>query len=372
MESLRKPLGQLILVGFHETQPDREFRDLIRCWNPGGVILFRRNVSDPDQILRMTESLQDCAAELPLFVAIDQEGGKVTRLPEPFTQFPASRTLGRSGSAELVQACAEVMARELRAVGINFNLAPVLDVDTNPRNPIIGSRSFGPDPAQVARLGLAVLKGFRRQGILGAVKHFPGHGDTSLDSHLALPIVDHPRDRLDRIELAPFRELIAHPDGAEALMTAHVVYPSLDPVMPATLSEAILTTILRLELRFRGIVLTDDLEMRAITDRFGPEEACLQALRAGADQILFCHTPSLLPRCLEEIVRAIGTGLLSEKRIHESLGRIRSLKETYLQSRTSSEERRALIEKIGCREHLAVAEQARRLENNPPDPGKPT
>jgi len=370
MESLRSAVGQLLVFGFHGTEPDRDLLDLIRTSNPGGVILFRRNVSDPEQILRLTEALQKASTDLPLFVAIDQEGGRVTRLPEPFTRFPANRILGRSVSPQRVRACAEVSARELSAVGINFNLAPVLDVDTNPANPIIGSRSFGPDPRQVATLGLAVLEGFRKQGVLGLVKHFPGHGDTSLDSHLTLPVVDHPRERLERIELAPFRDVIAHPHGAEALMTAHVVYPALDPEMPATLSERILTGILRIEMKFRGLVLTDDLEMRAITDRYGAGEASLLALQAGADQILFCHTPSLVPECLEELTKEIERGGLSEKRIRESLQRVLTLKERYLRRRFSSAERRVLIEKIGCPDHLAVAEQACRLENDSAEAGK--
>ncbi|MEW6441050.1 MAG: beta-N-acetylhexosaminidase [bacterium] len=362
MSPMGEALGQLFLIGFHGTEPDRSLSDLIRSENPAGVILFRRNLIDPEQILRLTDSLQKAAGPSTLFVAIDQEGGRVGRLPHPFTRFPSCRALGRSASARLARTCAEVTARELRAVGINFNFAPVLDVDTNPSNPVIGSRAFSSDPDEVARLGLAVLAGFRREHVLGLVKHFPGHGDTAEDSHLALPTVAHPRARLEKVELAPFRSVFAHPGGPDALMSAHVLYPAMDPEMPATLSPGILTVLLRRKMGFQGIVVTDDLEMHAIADRFGPEEAACRALAAGADQILFCHTPSHLTSCRAAVERALAAGSLAESRVLEALHRVRVLKARALRPSQPGDERSALLKTIGSSEHHAIAESAYRYE----------
>jgi len=357
MTSLREALGQMFLFGFQGYEPEKDILDLLRTLNPGGVVLFRRNLRDPEQILALTRQLQGASPNVPLFIAIDQEGGNVTRLPEPFTYFPGNRALGRSGSEDLACACAEVTSKELLAVGINFNFAPVLDVDTNPQNPIIGPRSFGPDPTEVARLGLAMLKGFRNNGVIGLGKHFPGHGDTSQDSHLTLPVVAHTLDRLQTVELEPFRLVIQDPDGPEAMMTAHVLYPSLDPEMPATLSSRILKEVLRNELGFNGVIVTDDLEMKAILDRLGPEEASLMAVKAGADQLLFCHHPSYLSRCIDFLMAAVEEGHVTETRILESVQRISILKERYVRRPLSPEDQQVLIEKIGCKEHRALAEE---------------
>jgi len=351
-------LGQLFLVGFHGTEPEQDLRDLFRALRPSGVILFRRNLLNPEQILRLTTFLQETVSDPPLFVAVDEEGGRVRRLPDPFTHFPSARILGRSRSPQLAAACASVIAREMRTVGLNFNFAPVLDVDTRPENPVIGDRSFGGDPELVASLGLATLEGFRREGVLGLVKHFPGHGDTSEDSHLTLPVVPHGYDRLEQVELAPFRMLCRRPDGPEALMTAHVLYPALDSERPATLSPQILTGLLRHRLGYRGLVVTDDLEMRAVADRFDPETAAVSALQAGADQLLFCHTPTLALRCLHEVARALDKGILSEVSIAASLERVRALKEKYLRPPSPNGPLRPSLDVIGCPEHAAVSRLA--------------
>ncbi len=358
MGGVETALGQLFIVGFRGTEPEQGLRDLLRGLRPSGVILFRRNLLAPEQILRLTTFLQETAADAPLFIAVDEEGGRVSRLPDPFTRFPPARVVGRSASPELAAACASVMAREMRAVGLNFNFAPVLDVDTRAENPVIGDRSFGPDPEIVASLGLAFLKGLRGEGVLGLVKHFPGHGDTSEDSHVTLPVVPHGIERLEAVELAPYRMLFRLPDGPEALMTAHVLYPALDPERPATLSRPILTDLLRQRLGYGGLVVTDDLEMRAVADRVGPETAAVQALQAGADQLLFCHTPGLALRCLREVARALERGLLSEGAISKSLEKVRALKQKYVVPAAATGLQAPSLDKIGCAEHAEVSRLA--------------
>ncbi len=359
MNPLHAALGQLFVCGFDGEETTEEIIDLVARFNLGGVILFRRNLKHPEQILALTRSLQRHAREHPLFVAIDQEGGRVVRLPEPFTHFPASRALGTSGSEHLAFEFGRATATELAAVGINFNLAPVLDLDTNPHNPVIGDRSFGADPLEVARLGLAVLQGFRQLGVIGAAKHFPGHGDTEHDSHITLPVVDHPAELLKTREVVPFARVIAHPEGPDTIMTAHVLYSSLDPELPATLSKKILTHLLRRDLGFRGLVITDDLEMKAIIDRFGPEEASYKALYAGANLLLFCHTPSYIPLCIEALTTRISRGDLIAERIKTSLDQITRIKYTYLSKDLPSDSRKQLFAKIGCQEHQLIAEKIR-------------
>lgn len=351
----------MFLSGFDGHEAPEEIVDLVQRLDLGGVILFRTNLADPDQIASLTESLQQKARRAPLLIAVDHEGGRVSRLPEPFTRLPPCRSVGKSGSAEAAFELGRVAAEELLAVGINVNLAPVLDVDTNPLNPVIGDRSLGPDPHEVARLGLAVLKGFRRAGIIGCAKHFPGHGDTSQDSHTTLPVVPHPLERLRAVEVEPFRRVISDPEGPEVIMSAHVLYPHLDPQLPATLSRPILTDLLRAEMGFDGLIVTDDLEMKAISDRFGPEEACVRAIKAGADLVLFCHTPSHVRRCIEHVSALVDKGTLDARRIRESLHRIERLKGRYIATKISPADRRRLFRAIGSPEHRAIADRISRL-----------
>src|SRR5205823_6856196 len=234
--NLKEKVGQLFMLGLHGTEVSKDHRTLLQHYHPGGVILFSRNLQEPSQAAHLVNALQKLAPAMPLFVAIDQEGGRVARLPKGFTVFPGQGAIGRGGSVELAYSFAEVTALELRAIGVNMNLTPVLDVDSTPDNPIIGDRAFGRDPEQVETLGLAVIAGLQSNGVLACGKHFPGHGDTVKDSHLELPIVTHGLERLRAVELRPFVHCIAN--GVAAIMSAHVQYPALDPAFPATLSPA--------------------------------------------------------------------------------------------------------------------------------------
>ncbi|KPK14792.1 MAG: hypothetical protein AMJ62_11730 [Myxococcales bacterium SG8_38] len=251
-----------------------------------GLILFKRNIADVGQAAALIDACNATStASLPLLMCVDQEGGRVARFGDPILRLPPMRKLAEAGDPELTRDAAFVLARQLRAVGINLDFAPVLDVDTNPMNPVIGDRSFGRTSDVVIEHGLAFADGLHEGGVLSCGKHFPGHGDTDLDSHLALPVLRHDRARLDRVELTPFRAAVGR---IPALMTAHVVFEELDPVVPATMSSKLIDGVLRGEIGFEGAVFSDDLEMKAITERYRIEEAGVLAIEAGCDLLLVC------------------------------------------------------------------------------------
>lgn len=353
MKKARK-IGQLLMAGFDGTTPPKEIQELITQHAIGGVILFSRNIKNPTQVAKLTESLQKLSAEAPLFVAVDQEGGRVSRLPPPFTQFPPARLLGLCDSVPLTYSLAEAMAKELLAVGINMNFAPVLDVDTNPKNPVIGDRSFGSSPTLVSKLGLAMIVGMTDQGVIPCGKHFPGHGDTSADSHETLPLVNLKADRLSNIELKPFIHTIEN--RLACVMTAHVVYSHLDDKNPASLSKKIITGLLRKTLNFDGIVVTDDLEMKGITEHFSVPEAAVKAVQAGSDLILVCHSYEEQMATLEALVHAVEKNVISEARLNESLNRVLRLKESFLLPRHPPKPKR-IKEIVGCEAHRLLVEE---------------
>ena len=323
--TIRDTVGQLLMVGFEGTELSREFLDWLQECRPGGVILFSRNLVDPEQVARLTNALHEHAPNPPLLIAIDEEGGGVSRLPQGFTTFPAASRVAACHSPDAAYEAAEVTARELRAVGINMNLAPVLDVNSNPANPIIGDRAYGTEPKGVCTYGMAVMQGLEDNGIIPCGKHFPGHGDTMTDSHHVLPVVEADRARLDAVELEPFRQVIRR--GLPAIMTAHVRYPALDAEAPATLSRPILTDLLRNELGFEGVTLTDDMEMRAILDYQPIGDASVRALQAGADMVVICQQQERQRQAVSAIEQALEKGDLLWERLTASVVRIRALKE---------------------------------------------
>jgi len=278
--------GQLLFVGFEGTElPDDLAADVARG-RIGGAILFARNVRDPEQVRGLVAALHRAAPEdRPLTVGIDQEGGRVQRLRAPWTEWPPMRRLGERGSLEDSRAVGRGLGRELADLGIDLDFTPCVDVDTNPENPVIGDRSFARSPETVAAHAVALLEGLQGEGVAGCAKHFPGHGDTHLDSHLALPRVDHDLERLRRVELPPFRALAEA--GAASMMTAHVIVSCLDRELPATLAPEALR-LLREEVGYDGLVFGDDFEMAAVADHYGPAEATRLALAAGCDALLVC------------------------------------------------------------------------------------
>src|SRR6185295_725173 len=259
----------------------------------------------------------------------DQEGGRVARLKEPFTVWPPMATLGRSGDEALARRFAKALATELRAVGITLDYAPVLDIHTNPKNPIIGDRALAEDADSVARLGAAIIQMLQVNGVAACGKHFPGHGDTSVDSHLELPLIDHPPDRIKRVELVPFREAVKA--GVAFIMTAHVLVPSLDEENPATLSRRIVQGMLRDEVGYPGVILSDDLEMKAIAKTYAVPDAAVQAIAAGCDGLLICSGGvDVQAVTLEALVHAVEDGRIPFKRLEAAQKRLRAAKERIL------------------------------------------
>jgi beta-N-acetylhexosaminidase len=347
----REALGQLFMVGFEGRSVSPDLASFVKEYKPGGVILFARNLISTEQIVELTNQLQACSPHAPLLIAIDQEGGRVSRLPDTFTICPPCEVLGRCNSSELAYAAAATVAKELKAVGINMNMSPVLDVNSNPTNPIIGDRAFATTPGPVSELGLATVGGLQDHGVVACGKHFPGHGDTSADSHKELPVVTASRERLEEIELPPFRHAAGH--GVAAMMTAHVLYPALDERLPATLSPAIVGRVLREDIRYDGVVLTDDLEMHAIIDHYGIEDATVRALLAGCDMPLICKDRDREVAAITAVEKAVADGTITSERLAVSLARIARLKQRFLKPyRPVSISDAKLV--VGCRSHRAL------------------
>ena len=324
----REKIGQLFMVGFLGTSVTPDLTSFIKEYKPGGVILFSRNLESVGQMVDLTNDLQACSPHSPLLISIDQEGGRVSRLPKGFTIFPPCDLLGQCRSTELAYAAAATIAKELRAVGVNMNMAPVLDVNSNPDNPVIGDRAFGTTPDVVCELGMATAAGLQGNKVVACGKHFPGHGDTNTDSHKELPVVEASRERLEAIEFPPFRHAIAQ--GIASMMTAHVLYRALDPELPATLSPAIINSFLRQELKYDGVVLTDDLEMRAIIDHYGVEDAAVRAVLAGCDVLLICKDRDREVAAFGAIEQAVASGAISTERLNLSAARIARLKDRFI------------------------------------------
>jgi beta-N-acetylhexosaminidase len=294
--------GRLLFVGFQGTEVPRDLAALLAQGRVGGVVLFARNIESPAQVRELCDALHQAAPpELPPLLAIDQEGGRVQRLRAPWTEWPPMRRLGDRDEPEATRAFAGALARELADLRIRLDFAPVVDVDTNPQNPVIGDRSFGRDPARVIRHAVPVIEGLAAGGVAACAKHFPGHGDTDTDSHLRLPRVRHDIHRLREVELAPFAAAAAA--GVASMMTAHVVFEAVDRRRPATLSPEVMA-IVREELRYDGVVFSDDLEMKAVADHFGPEQLVHGALEAGVDALLVCSDAGLRDEVLRRLERA--------------------------------------------------------------------
>lgn len=312
----------LFVVGFPGTRPDDEVKRLIDD-GVAGVILFKRNVGTPEETRGLVEALKAHAGRL-LLAAVDQEGGRVARLRgAPFTALPPMRELGQTRDAALLERVGRLLAFETRACGFDWDFAPVLDVDTNPANPVIGDRSFHQDASEVARLGVALAQGLEAGGVASCGKHFPGHGDTTKDSHLDLPSLPHGFERLDAVELVPFSAYARA--GLASIMTAHVVFDALDATVPATMSRKVMTGLLRERLGFKGVIVSDDLEMKAVADHFPIERAVVEGLDAGVDCFLVCHHAEVQRRAIAAVVKAVRTGRLSEAQVRSAQERVARL-----------------------------------------------
>ena len=362
LRDVRRHIGQLSIAGFAGHSIPAELRALAREFDLGGIVLFARNVESPEQVAEVAREAQETLAqEIPLWVSVDQEGGRVARLKAPFTVWPPMATLGRSGDEALVARFAKALAAELKAVGISLDYTPVLDILTNPRNPVIGDRALADRAEEVARLGRVIIETLQAEGIAACGKHFPGHGDTSTDSHFELPLIEHPPDRLDAVELVPFRAAIEA--GVAAIMTAHILIPALDDMRPATLSPRVVDEWLKQKLGYGGLVLSDDLEMKAISDRYGLPDATLGAIAAGCDAVLMCgvaQAPQAL--ALEGLIHAVEDGTLPLRRVEDALARQGRAKQRFLAMRRppplASKALRAIL---GRDEHQAIAAEMARF-----------
>src|SRR5262245_47110006 len=325
MTALSKLAGQLLSFGFEGTAPNADLLARIAASEVGGVMIFRPNITSPGQLAELVGALRAAApGDLPLLVSIDQEGGLVQRLRAIATDWPPMLAVGGAGDAQRTQQVGRALGEELAALGIGWDFAPVLDVHTNPANPVIGNRAFGVTPDAVATQALAFWRGLRAAGVVGCGKHFPGHGDTRTDSHHELPVVDHDVARLRAVELAPFAA--AARAGIEAIMTAHVLFPALDPDRPATLSRRILTDVLRGELRFGGVIVSDDLGMKAGADRWPIEELAGTSIEAGADHLLVREPAARQVAAHEALVRAAEARADFRARVEESAARVAAMK----------------------------------------------
>jgi beta-N-acetylhexosaminidase len=351
---LRRRVGQVLIGSLPGQTMAVELTALAREFDLGGVTLFARNVEGPEQVLDLAIGVEALGREQPAWVAVDQEGGRVARLRAPFTEWPPMATLGRADVPALAERFAQALARELRAVGVTLDFAPVLDLRTNPANTVIGDRALSADAAQVADLGARMVRTIQAEGIAACGKHFPGHGDTVADSHVDLPRVEHPPDRLRAVEFTPFRAAIAA--EVACVMTAHVVVPAFDETRPSTLSPAVVR-LLRDELQFSGLILTDDLEMQAIGRQWTPAEAAIEALVAGCDAALVCSgSVETQAAVLEGLVKAIESGRLPAARIEAAIASGQRQKARFLAARPPVRERwRDWRAVVGCEAHRIVA-----------------
>lgn len=365
--------GSHVIVDFsgHEITPPLE--RLVREGRIGGVILFAKNVGTVAQVRTLTADLQRLAREAglpPLFITVDQEGGVVNRLVDGFTVFPGAMALAAAGRPEDAAAAGRITALELRALGINTNHAPVLDVNADPANPVIGIRAFGDAPALVSRFGIAYLQAAQAAGILATVKHFPGHGDTSVDSHLDLPSVSKDAERLRREDLFPFAEAIRA--GADGLLSSHIVFTAIDPARPATLSRKVMHDLLRGEMGFEGVVFTDSMEMKAIADRWSRGAAAVEAVRAGCDLLLACGRAEGQWAAIEALRAAVADGRLEGAAMRSSAARIETARARYAAAAapprdagTGRPEHLALAQEIADRAVTLVRNEAGRIPLRP-------
>lgn len=351
IDDAKTKLGELFIIGFDGKELSDETSAFLSQSKIGGVLLFARNYSDPQQVHELIRQIQECRSKHPLWVSVDQEGGRVQRFKNGFTPLPTGESIGKTQSPKLAFEIAEVTAKELRSVGVNINFSPVTDILTQPANPVIGDRAFGSDEETVSKMSTAITRGHLVQRVQPCIKHFPGHGDTELDSHFALPKVSTSLEVLREREFKPFVKNFK--SRCSFVMTAHILVPSIDPELPSTLSSKTLRTILRDELRYTKIIVSDDLEMQAITDHFGANDAPRMAVEAGCDLLIY-RNEDAARSAYEALTQALENGSLEPQLVLEAAERSMSLKEEVLHpyEPTSVQEMKKIV---GCAEHLAIA-----------------
>ncbi|WP_245596711.1 beta-N-acetylhexosaminidase [Shimazuella kribbensis] len=326
--TLDEKLGSMIIAGVEGTTPTEKTKSMIQNQHVGGIIFYKNNVESQEQLVSYVNELKTWNQQnpSPLFISIDEEGGKVSRLPG-IEKIPTAKSIGKTGDLTYANNIGTYLGIASKSMGINMDYAPVLDINSNPNNPVIGNRSYGNTYQKVSDVGRAVMKGIQSAGTIPVIKHFPGHGDTSVDSHLDLPVVHKSLEQLQSFEWKPFEDAIR--EGADSVMIAHILFPKIDSKYPASLSPAIITDQLRNTIGFQGVVMTDDLTMGAISKNYGMGRAAVQAVQAGSDILLVAHGYDNVNNILSALKKNITNGKLTKKRIDESVLRILMLKEKY-------------------------------------------
>lgn len=327
--TLDEKIGQMVIVGFDGYAINDQVRAMVRDYHVGGFILYGYNVENSSQLLALINWLKNINSvnKIPLFISVDEEGGRVSRMPAELRKFPSNEIIGRANNGDLSYRIGNVIAKEIKAFGFNMNFAPVLDINSNPNNPVIGDRSFGSNAQIVSKLGVQTMKGLQAGGVIPVVKHFPGHGDTSVDSHVGLPYVNHDLNRLKSFELVPFQDAIRN--QADAVMVAHILLNKIDPSNPSSMSRIVITDILRTQMNFNGVVVTDDMTMGAIVNNYDIGAAAVKSVNAGSDIILVSRGYGNEVKVIDALKRAAENGSIPQQRINESVYRILKLKQKY-------------------------------------------
>lgn len=327
--TLEEKVGQMILAGVKGTTLDDQARQMIAGQKIGGVIFYANNVTTLQGTAAFVQSIKQANQQnpVPILMSVDQEGGKVSRMPDAVESIPSSRKVGKTNDTALAERMGILLARQVKLAGFNVDFAPVLDINSNPKNPVIGDRSFGSNAGLVTRMGIAEMKGLRSEGVIPVVKHFPGHGDTSVDSHLDLPVVNKSEKQLAELEWIPFQAAVK--EQAEAVMVAHILFPKLDPNYPASLSKVIIGDHLRGKFKYDGVVITDDLSMGAISKNYPLNKATIATVQAGSDILLVAHSYESAKTIFDTLISAVKSGKIKESRIDESVYRILTLKQHF-------------------------------------------
>jgi len=367
---LKHQIGQHLVTGFPGLKMNEDFIKAVKEYKIGNVILFARNIESKHQLKTLIKDINALYEEevgIKPFITIDQEGGMVTRLSDDCVNIPGAMALSATENDDYLDECTDINCRQLEELGINCNLAPVLDVNCNKNNPVIGTRSYSDEPEEVSRIGRRIIQGYRRNKFLCVAKHFPGHGDTALDSHLSLPTVKKSMKELEKMELLPFKEAILN--DIPAIMTSHILYPSLEKQdLPATMSHSIITDFLRNTLNFRGLVFSDDMEMNAIKNYYGTVDGAITSLKAGADLLFVSHHPLLAVEVCSKILEAYNKGEFDDTLWNESTERIEDFKRKYVDVKTEkqiTESDKTFVYKVK-RESLSLVKGSRiSLGDNP-------
>lgn len=354
--NINELIGQHMLIGVSGAALTSEEKKFIVENNISGVVLFARNCKDPKQIRDLCAEIQSLrhqmADKAPLFIGIDMEGGRVHRLKPPFTQWPPLKKIGDLDAPTVAFHFTQRMGSELLSVGINLDFAPCIDVYTNPENTVIGDRAVSTDPYQVEKMASALVRGYIKSGILSCAKHFPGHGHTVIDSHEELPVEDADMNRLNEVELVPFRKALR--SRVDMVMTAHILFKNVDPDWPVTMSEKFLKTMLRDEMKYKGLIITDDLDMKALAKHYSKEQIPVRSMQAGADLLLYCNEPESPPQAIESLITAVAQGQLKRSDLEQTHRNILDVKKIKILTPDPRPYEEAL-EIIGCAEHQTLA-----------------